>query len=315
MNYDTLRHGTAVPLLNPNYEPVSERVNAWAREKQLFMDETEFRSCISQKLNKFAARLFPKAAKRELVEISKLFLVLFCLDDRADRLKGNTRVQFWKELLHQYSATKKNIAYTGTSAIIEIFQEVHWGWFRQCAADKELGVRLINYVRKFLKAGLWEAKNLANNTPPTVIEYFSHLKHCSGAGIAIELLAYLNIHPFGRLIHHPHLAPLYQTIVNLICLSNDLSSHVKEAAAGDFHNLILLKEQQYKITRVQAIERVSQHLVFHQKIFKNQLQLVQELPQASALEKCLLLEAINGLLVGMKLWVREDTGRYKDNSK
>ncbi|WP_200978279.1 terpene synthase family protein [Echinicola sp. 20G] len=311
MNYETLNHGTAVPLLNPSYEPVSERVYEWAKRKGLFIDENEFRCCRSQKLNKFAARLFPKASKVELEQIMRLFLILFCLDDRADQLKGNIRVQFWKELLHQYSAIKKNIAYTGTSAIIEVFQEVHWGWFRQCAADKELGVRLINYVRKFLKAGLWEAKNLATNTSPTVIEYFSHLKHCSGAGIAIELLAYLNIYPFGRLVHHPHLAPLYQTIVNLICLSNDLSSYVKEAAAGDFHNLILLKEQQYRISREQSIERVKQHLAFHQKIFLNQVQLVREIPNVSPSEMELLVKAINELLKGMELWAREDTGRYK----
>ncbi|GAB3654989.1 hypothetical protein GCM10028791_26010 [Echinicola sediminis] len=205
----------------------------------------------------FAARLFPNARKEELEQITRLFLILFYLDDKADSYKGKDRIIFWKYLTQFNQQIGKGNIITGNTAIPETYRQLHWGWFRDRSREKRLGTKLARYIGKFLKAGLWEAKNLARNKQPSILKYVQQLKHCLGAGIAVELLGYLDGHDFPpELFHHKSLLPLYQTITEIICFSNDLASFEKEERDGDFHNLVLLKEYQYNIPRKQAIKAV-----------------------------------------------------------
>ncbi|WP_460546389.1 terpene synthase family protein, partial [Echinicola sediminis] len=218
MNQELTHLGVDVPLLNTHFEKANRIVIKWAISNRLFLNDRERSRCIDQQLNKFAARLFPNANEQELVHISQLFLVLFCLDDRADRLSGRSRINFWKELIRQYDHIHTGLHSNNTDAIGKLFWEIHWGWFRDRARSKTLGTLLTKYIRKFLKAGLWEAKNLTKDTPPAIIKYIHQLKHCSGAGIAIELVAYLNDNDLpSQLFHHPKLVPLSHTLTELIC--------------------------------------------------------------------------------------------------
>lgn len=297
-------------LLNPNFGRVNDLVQTWAEKGNLYYNREEKRKCDHQQLNKFAARLFPLANEEELLNITKLFLVLFCLDDRADKLKGQVRVNFWKEQLDLFSYHQKK-AGLGACCIDEVYYELHWGWFRRRTTENRLGLHLIKHIRKFLKAGMWEAKNLARSKPPTIIKYIYQLKHCSGAGIALELLAYLeksNLPP--ELFHHKELAPLFQTIIELICLSNDLTSYEKEDKVGDFHNLVILQEMQYHIARPIALDRINKRVQFLKEVYSNQTQNILQIDIGHYYQKSKLITGINSLLNGMEKWVKDDTGRY-----
>ncbi|GGF44383.1 terpene synthase family protein [Echinicola rosea] len=315
MNYEALHHRSSVPVLNPNYEHVSERVYEWARKKGLFLGENDLKRSCSQKHNKFAPRLFPDAGKEELEQITRLFLVLFYLDDRADSLHGNRRVNFWKEQIQLNRQIAKGNLSAGDAASAETFWQLHWGWFRDRSRERKMGTRLVRYVGKFLKAGLWEAKNLAKEKQPTIIKYVHQLKHCSGAGIAVELLGYLRAHDFPvEVFHHRCLGPLYQTITEIICFSNDLASYEKEERDSDFHNLVLLKEYQYKIPRKQAEERVRERLEFLEEVYRKQQIDFQESCPGSPPHKQALGKAIDRMIKGMHIWATRDTVRYSPNN-
>ena len=311
MRQELLHRESVTPLLNPYFEKVDQLVFNWAASSHFFLNDTERKRFQDQQLNKFASRLFPNADEQELIQITKLFLVLFCLDDRADQLSGRSRIRFWKELIRHYDHAETGIHAFNTDAIGKLFWEIHWGWFRDRAREMRMGILLTHYIRKFFKAGLWEAKNLAKKKPPTIIKYVHQLKHCSGAGIAIELLGYLQDNRFPAvLFHHPKLEPLYQTITEIICFSNDLSSYKKEAQAGDFHNLVLLKELHYKIPREQAVEIIKSRLDFLKEVYRNQQQLFQEISPETTIQDNPMAFAIIRMLQGMDTWVREDTKRY-----
>lgn len=311
MNQETILRGTTVPLLNPNYETLSPEIYSWARELGLFTSKGELERVKSQKLNKFAARLFPDADHLELLHIGRLFLVLFYLDDKADTLDKKDRIEFWKALLELYGKIEKDGISEAPSATTETFWQLHWGWFRDRSRERKMGTRLARYVGKFLKAGLWEAKNLAKEKQPTIIKYVHQLKHCSGAGIAVELLGYLRVHDFPvEVFHHLSLAPLYQTITEIICFSNDLASCEKEERDGDFHNLVLLKEYQYKIPREKAVKRVRERLVFLEEVFRKQHIDFQDSGPGSRPQKQALGMAIDRMIKGMHIWARKDTVRY-----
>lgn len=301
-------------MLNPNYEHVSERVYEWAREKGLFLEENDLKRCCSQKHNKFAPRLFPDAGKEELEQITRLFLVLFYLDDRADSLHGNRRINFWKEQIQLNRQIAKGNQSAGNAASAETFWQLHWGWFRDRSREKSLGTRLVRFVGKFLKAGLWEAKNLEKEKQPTIIKYVHQLKHCSGAGIAVELLGYLDAHKFPpELFHHKNLMPLYQTITEIICFSNDLVSYKKEEKAGDFHNLILLQEKQYQISRPIALNYTQDRLKFLQEVFSKQIKNILKTDAGNHYQKMDLVASIHNLLKGIEYWAKVDTQRYMDD--
>ncbi|WP_215222695.1 terpene synthase family protein [Echinicola shivajiensis] len=302
--------------LNPHFKVADQLCREWAATHIFFLNDEERKKTHDQQLNKFAARLFPNADKQEMLQISKLFLVLFCLDDRADQLKGQTRIKFWKELIKKYDHIHRGIHAYYNDAIGKLFWEIHWGWFRDRARKIGLGIQLSQFIRKFLKAGLWEAKNLQKNKPPTIIKYVHQLKHCSGAGIAIELLGYLQSNKLSpQVFHHPKLEPLYQTITEIICFTNDLSSYEKEKRDGDLHNLVLLKEMQYHIPLEESIKRIKERLDFLQQIYVNQHRIFPLMGNTHLQEKIRLIKAIYAMLQGMEIWVSKDTRRYKNNSE
>jgi hypothetical protein len=108
INKPTITNQTEFKVLNPYYKIVDYEVNKWAEEYSLFENEQEKILSQNQHLNKFASRLYPNANLNELLPISKLILVLFLADDRADRLHGEGKIDFWKNLLSDFEQVASN---------------------------------------------------------------------------------------------------------------------------------------------------------------------------------------------------------------
>jgi hypothetical protein len=170
----------------PNFEIAWIELDSWAKEYKLYESDWESGLVKAQKLNKFASRLYPNASLIELLPISKLILVLFLADDRADRLHGPERVHFWKNYLLDFEngTSEKNPFCWET--LLSDFPTSPW---KQNLASLALARKNIrNMVRNFIFAGIWEAENLLKNKPPLPENYLKKLKYSSGAEIAIHYL-------------------------------------------------------------------------------------------------------------------------------
>lgn len=302
-------------LLNPFAGVVDREVMDWADRIGFFESPEERESVRRQQLNKFASRMYPNADFGELLPITKLFLTLFCLDDRADSLQGMERSRYWKKVRAGYGRCPVGKDHLDGDPMPETFTEILWDWGGKNPLSPDRGRKLKRLVWNFIRAGHWESVNLSKGLPPSINSYLRQLKHSSGAGIAMDLLLYIKNNGFGHdIFYHPALKPLQSTIVLLICLSNDLASCNKEEKAGDFHNMVLLEEYHYLISREEAGQRVKSEYLFLKKAYIRQEQEYLSKAPGSRQQKQAVCDALRTLLIGCQTWAKEDTVRYVRSS-
>ncbi|SMD44788.1 hypothetical protein SAMN00777080_3422 [Aquiflexum balticum DSM 16537] len=309
INKPTITNQTEFKVLNPYYKIVDFEVNKWAEELNLFENEEEKIISKNQHLNKFTSRLYPNANLKELLPISKLILVLFLADDRADRFHGKGKIDFWKNLLSDFEQGTNNGQGIVWGMIFSEISLIHCN--HNLSSIALAGKNFRNLVRNFIKAGIWESENLFANNPPLPNEYLKKLKHSSGAEIAIHFLTHIQSNKIDLgTLYSPELKQLRKTLLLIICLSNDLASFSKEECSGDFHNLVLLYEIHFKLNRKESIARVIEKLNLLKKKYLSLLKQVQKNPGICPEKKISICDSFNGLLLGCEIWAKEDTGRY-----
>ncbi|QDH78714.1 hypothetical protein FKX85_06560 [Echinicola soli] len=297
---------------NPFTKITRIAVRKWTEERGLFLSDRERNRAYDQNQEDFAAYAYPHANKEELFHISKLFLVLFCLDDRADGLGAGERTEFWNNHLADFKKIRSG-KLSPDNAVGRVFKDLHWYWFRDRARRFNRGLKLVRQVEKFITSGLWEAANLERNNPPSLLAYRKRLKHCSGSGIALELLTYISSLGFTMETYEsPAFLDLKRTAVRLICLSNDLDSHYKEALSGDFHNLVLLKKHYYHIGLEECIDRVRKEYGFVREVYRRQVYHFLSTGPGSFQEKQQLVGHLHEMLNGLETWARKVTSRYRE---
>ncbi|WP_194972517.1 terpene synthase family protein [Aquiflexum lacus] len=310
INKPTITNQTEFKVLNHYYKIVDYEVNKWAEDCSLFKNEEEKIHSQNQHLNKFASRLYPNANLNELLPISKLIMVLFLADDRADRLQGAERVGSWKNMLSEFEfgLVRENV-FCWDSLLSDFSMINHSS---NIASIALAGKNICEMVRNFIKAGIWESENLLESSPPLPADYLKKLKHSSGAEIAIHYLTFIQSNKIDpATLYSPELKQLRKTLLLLICLSNDLASFRKEENTGDFHNLVLLYEIHFKLTRIESIAKVTEKLkLLKEDYLSLQNQLINN-PGICIEKKNSICDSFNNLLLGCEIWAKEDTGRYE----
>jgi hypothetical protein len=293
-----------------NLDFVATVMEKWTATDYPFLDAAYSSPEEIQMLNSFAVYLYPNAEKKELLFITKVFRYLFFLDDMADQYTGSKKILLWEQVLnlfiHVTTRGKKAELNGNGKILVEIFESL------EATGIDEKGKECFKKcIFNFVKAGIWEAKNLYHNHPPLISKYLKKLGHSSGAEVAIFSLAIIQSNGIqASNLFCKKLMGLRQCLIRIVCLCNDLDSLEKEEKAGDFHNFVLLLEIHHGMDRKEAIILVKSKL----KTILNNYQIsatafLLETSIASQ-EKNAILAGFDNILKGCQLWANDNETRY-----
>ncbi len=269
-----------------------------------------------ESLFKFAPRLLPFATPRMQLLTSKLFTVLFLMDDSADSYPGN----YWLEIWHAHLLGCKTIGNNPIRIAMEVIQLI------DLHQNSRTQRNLVHLLREFIYAGIEEKSRWENECVPNLDTYLDFKIKSSGVGMAFECLQIA--HPeLPNQIPFNLMSLIKRQVAALIILSNDLNSYQKELRNGDLNNLVILYHLKEGIKLSSAIQLVKKQ--FQSQLVKLGEIILNELPihqsqSEKELEACPYhkrttidfisgFERIYALYLGCKHWALNDTVRYRAN--
>ncbi len=235
---------------HPHIDGIEHQTIVWASEFRLILrNKDEVLAFRRDKLAYLTGRLYPEAAVEDALWISKLYQVLFYLDDLSDRLPQGQRTTLW-DLILSHLTCKAGPATAGAptrimeyvEAFSELFGEL---WARP--GDRLYQEGLVEEVFHFLKSNREEASSRDRNRIPSLEEYLASRTGVSGGRLAVFLTGMEMGAGFDHMQHYWALTQeLRDLAARIIFLANDLISFRKEHAAGDVYNYLYLLMHHHK---------------------------------------------------------------------
>lgn len=303
-------------LINCNVAVADQHVKDWLLRFKLVKTQRQLDHYRSQGFAWMVARMFPNADVKILCAFTDLNTLLFLLDDYLDHAgkdEGNEKDKDFK--------TVSNLINTFVSILDPIPPQVPddpiflamvelWGRITRLSSrawQKNFRVS----VRQIFEAAIWQHTNVMNGIRPSVKDYMNRRQYLGAANIATDTISVAdNIRLPVPLYQHPLIVKLTEIARNVVCWANDLFSLSKEVDHGDYHNLVVLLENQYKVSREQAIGKAIQ---IHDRQVKQFIHLSKKLPFSDPHTKQEVVRYISGLENIMKAnidWSDYETSRY-----
>lgn len=287
-------------------------VLSWLNNSGIINGEENLRVLEKAGIHCFAARLFPLADPSDLGVVSKLFALLFIMDDMADQMND---VNFWKTVQAVPSKTAENISGHGhdfMDSILSLIPTSKW--------DMGDCLQLLFTVIRFVEKGQEEQYFRKNRQTPGLKKYWSIKIDSSGFQIALTILHIL--FPQNK-ISFQRLSKLSNLIGKIIILENDIMSFHKESLIGDVFNMVHIRIERFGESETTAFNFVKNSIEelkgqFAQICLRYFPILPLECLSSDAFEKGLLLKhqewhslALMWCLVkGSHIWATMDTDRY-----
>ena len=214
--------------INLHGKALDEKVLRWAWNVGLFESPAELERCRKQKINWFAAYLFPEEEAERLELIMKFFLGLFLLDDLLDITRNSAMMDFIEGMktgrsMHDTS----RIQILGTNLLQ--LNKVMESYYTDSSSDRWCYSWL-----EYLQALQWEMRIKMEGIKPALQEYRINRPKTSGVYLALLLIRQ------GKEVGGCISELLEFTVARFICLSNDLVSYKKEMAVNDPNNEIVI---------------------------------------------------------------------------
>ncbi|PSL03083.1 terpene synthase family protein [Cecembia rubra] len=288
------------------------QVLSWLKNSGIINGEENLKVFEKTGIHCFAARLFPLAEPSDLDVISKLFALLFIMDDMADQLNDG---DFWKTVQTTPSKIAGNISdqrLDFMDSILDLIFTSKWG-MGDC-------LRLLYTVIRFVGKGEEEQQIRKKRQTPSLKKYWSIKTESSGFQIAWTLLHIL--FPQNK-INAQLLSRLNRLIAKIIILENDIMSFHKESLIGDVFNMVHLRMERFGESKICATNFVKNFIEdlkgqFAQICLQHLPTLPLECFSSDAFEKGLLIKhqewhslaSMWCLVKGSHIWATMDTNRY-----
>ncbi|RIW12100.1 hypothetical protein D0X99_19800 [Algoriphagus lacus] len=252
------------PLKHPQKKKLEALSLDWGYElHSFFVDLKEFSRFKNNQQASLSSFLYPEIDFHKGLWISKLFVWLFYLDDKTDRLSAGSKKAFWvliEDWIRVYlKESKSNPPFlpSRVAAIVNAFQEL-WNELIHLDQVSETQIELIRTeILDHIKSSRVEAGFRDNNTLPTIEEYLGFRPHTSGAKLAVSLSCLeFQVDETVNASFWEKTAELRRLSTLLILMDNDLFSFKKEQAAGDHMNYIALLVKNEGISLAEAKEKV-----------------------------------------------------------
>ena len=294
--------------IHSNANEMDFSVTHWGMTCGLLPDKGSVNAVRSNRINYFAAYLFPHADSARLVHIAKLFLMLFLQDDQAEKLSPISAFRWLKSLLAGTEKIERNHQLKfgpKQDPFLEAYK-CYWMDFFQALDPSSLSVYR-QCLQDYWQGQLWEAQHKIEGKLPEISEYLIRRRMSSGSGIAIFFLRWLH----GRLEDGTdmdcrfRLAEIFAA--NAICLANDLGSMDKELASGENNSYPILLIHGFRLSKESAVEKTK---MLHDRNVKNLLALIRQSRETAELLELRYFDALLQMVAGSNAWSRLETNRY-----
>lgn len=301
---------------HPDAEELEEMTISWASNFQdILRSREEVAAVRNQKLTYLAARLYPEAEFGKALWISKLYLILFYLDDLSDKIPNGQKELFWSELFHKgievFDGNHTSFLPSRIGIFLNAFEDLKNELAKLDTGNIDYKQLLLEELIFYFKANWGEAQNRDNTSIPSLEEYLDNRPFFSGGRLAVFLAAFELEKGFLEVKDvWEKTEELRELGAHLIFLSNDLISYDKESKLGDFNNYLCLLMHHNKwnlhTARMYVIEE-------HQETLRKFMELDSRLkneftPEDNGILK--ILKQIKYKVAGSVFWSLNITNRY-----
>lgn len=241
--------------INPLVQLAAHHTNGWLQQFNLLPNPKAYATYSSQGFAYMVARMFPSANRDLLLALTDLNSLLFLLDDQIDPVVGDTKD---KGELRRFISAFMSVLFSDSPQkyshpFLDALDNV-WGRIQTMTPEFWQWQFTTGLCLTFQSA-LWQLDNIKHGYTPTLQQYRMHRAYLGAANIAtLSIPAVLGISGnWGKL--SPQIEQLTRLAENIVCWANDLYSLHKEIQHGDLYNLVLIIQNQYKVSLEESIIR------------------------------------------------------------
>ncbi|GAB2633491.1 terpene synthase family protein [Belliella aquatica] len=293
-------------MINPLSDEMDQLTTTWAVHLGLLNSRKQVNTIKQMKIDTFASCLYPHASKKFLLPVTKIYLILFLLDDLTD----NRRQAEQNEIkdIHQSFI---NILYDKASKVESPFSIAFLDFTNQWKklVNNEEHTEFMNRFKEYIEFQQWELEINNSMEIPPIQEYCFKRPYASGAHLAIYFMKILiNFLLQTKEMDICQLHYLESKATTLICLANDIGSFYKELNEDSIHNflIILMKEHQFSIDELMEIAKQKHTKLLHQ--FMQLCSINKDKPNLSK-----YIKALKHMIAGSHYWSTSETIRYHNN--
>jgi hypothetical protein len=296
--------------LSIHTESVQHHINQWMIDHHYLKTERALKRFKAGKFAWTTGRAHPHASHDDILLVATYMSWLFMLDDLCDEEDLGKQPERLQQVHDEIIALMKHprpATHDDNPVMVGLIDI--WDRMRARAAP-EWVERFIATFEDYASGCVWEARNRATNTIPSVIEYTEMRRKTSALYIffdLIELADHVSLPP--EVLEHEHIRNLKLLANDGVAWFNDLVSLEKEIRVGDFHNLVLIMQHERDLTLQEAVESAAQ--LFNAMVAAY-IELEADTPSFGAAVDA----EVQRYLAGLRYWVRGnidwsyETGRY-----
>jgi hypothetical protein len=304
---------------NAHAERAKQHLEAWVQHVELVRKPSARERFARADFGWFASCVYPTADAQDLELVADWFALMFLYDDQLD----DGDVGRNPELVNEINAAALGIlmsphaqaaapAASGAarSPVVVSLADL---WRRMDGrADDAWRSRFIGHIAHGAAAAHWEAQNRVAGIVPAEADYIEKRRHTGAIYVCMDLIDIVEriLIPVDVYASRAFQAPL-EAACDVVCWTNDLYSLEKEAALGEYHNLVMIVEHARGLSRADAVLHVAEQISARTRRF---CELEPELLAAFPAHA----DELTKYLAGMRSWMRgnldwsRSTKRYRE---
>lgn len=294
--------------INPLSDEIEKLTTSWAIDLGLLKSRNQINTIKQMKINSFASYLFPNAQRKLLLPISKIYLILFLLDDIIDNA-ANMKIIEIEKIYLAFIDILNGVEPKNKNSISDAFQAFIADW--QKLVNIEKYQQFIKCFKDYIEFQRWESTASLTSRIPKVSEYNYKKPYSSAAYLAIYFMKVLINFPLqSNQFESLQLHSLEKKASILIWLANDIGNFYNELNKGSKRNYLILLMEEQKLSAEESMQVANQK---HNAIL---LQFIQNCSLLKNLNKPILskyLKALKHMIAGCHYWSVSETIRYHTN--
>lgn len=303
------------PGMSQHVEAMNQSTLQWAQQFQLLSSEAALERFKKANFALLTARAFPITENLEaMFAVNDFTTWLFLFDDQVDEGLDGKKEEYLEVLTAKLIEVmmSDSIDAAGYAATLPLAAGLSDVWQRlRPLGDTAWQTRFANRVSEYLQACVWEAKNREQRLFPTIEQYTVARIYTGAVFTQLELIeAMYDIKLPRTIMQHEIVQQLAWATAQLLAFSNDIFSAPKEMEQNDVHNLVILIQNERKVSFQEALLLAAD---LHDSTMRTFEALEQWLPSFDDAVN----EQLRRYVLGLRYWIRanfdwslKDTTRY-----
>ncbi|MFC8529729.1 hypothetical protein [Nocardia sp. NPDC057227] len=242
------------PRRNPHRDAAAAHVDAWVHGHGLVERDAVRARFAETDFGAFAAATYPAADATGLALVADWLAWLFLLDDQLDDGSlGRSPDQLATLLTAIMAILAGRATDPGAPGIVRALADL---WRRTAPATGEVWrQRFTGHATQCALAVVWEVDNRVRGVVPAEAEYLERRRHTGAIYPCMDLIEVVEGIELPEAVYRgAAFTRALDAACDVVCWTNDLVSLDKEAALGEYHNLVILLEHWRGVERRVAVE-------------------------------------------------------------